>query len=115
MHSACLYTPTLPIERNTNTCVSSKSAINFSLSVHAVVVVFGYPPGRAAGSKQHARAHTHALQQPGGFISQLVSTYMTSSEDLDAEAAKRGHAGHQNRLALVEDLGRPSKTAVSVF
>ncbi|CAB1107303.1 unnamed protein product [Ectocarpus sp. CCAP 1310/34] len=48
---------------------------------------------------------------PGGFIWQLVSTYMPSSEDLDAEAAKRGYAGHQNRLALVEDFGRPSKTA----
>lgn len=38
---------------------------------------------------------------------------MTSSEDLDAAAAKRGHASHQNRLAFVEDLARPSKTAVS--
>eukprot|EP00752_Nemacystus_decipiens_P014304 g12724.t1 len=48
---------------------------------------------------------------PEGFIARMVASYMTPSEDLDAEAAKRGHASHKNRMALVEDLARPSKTA----
>lgn len=39
---------------------------------------------------------------------------MTTAEDLDAEAAKRGHAAHKNRLAFIEDLDRPAKTAVRV-
>ncbi|CAM9774323.1 unnamed protein product [Hapterophycus canaliculatus] len=48
---------------------------------------------------------------PEGFIARMVASYMTSSEDLDAAAAKRLSAADQNRKALVEDLARPSKTA----
>lgn len=44
----------------------------------------------------------------------MLASYMMSSEDLDAEAGKRGQAAHKNRLALVEDLSRPAKTAVRV-
>lgn len=44
----------------------------------------------------------------------MLASYMMSSEDLDAETSKRGHAAHKNRLALVEDLSRPAKTAVRV-
>lgn len=59
--------------------------------------------------------YRHFALQPDGFIARMVASYMTSSEDLDAEAAKRGHASHKNRLALVEDLARPCKTAVRSF
>lgn len=45
----------------------------------------------------------------------MVASYMTSSEDLDAGAAKRLSAAHENRTALVEDLARPSKTAVGLI
>ena len=37
---------------------------------------------------------------------------MKTSEELDAEAAQRQHASNTNRLAFVEDLTRPAKTAV---
>ncbi|CAN0184175.1 unnamed protein product [Pylaiella littoralis] len=41
----------------------------------------------------------------------MLASRMKSAEDLDAEAAKRGHAAHENRLAFIADLNRPAKTA----
>lgn len=53
--------------------------------------------------------------QPDGFIAGMISSWMKTPAELDADTAARLTATRKNRLALVDDRDRPAKTAVRAW